>query len=42
VDGMVGYLVSDAVGSVAAQAINVCDGLGNSIPAIAYSKLPTA
>jgi len=29
VAGMVGYLVSDAAGSVAAQAINVCGGLGN-------------
>ncbi|HKS46582.1 MAG TPA: 3-oxoacyl-ACP reductase FabG [Amycolatopsis sp.] len=29
VAGLVGYLVSDAAGSVAAQAINVCGGLGN-------------
>jgi len=29
VAGMVGYLVSDAAGSVLAQAINVCGGLGN-------------
>jgi ketoreductase len=29
VAGMVGYLVTDAAGSVAAQAINVCGGLGN-------------
>jgi ketoreductase len=29
VAGMVGYLVSDTAGSVAAQAINVCGGLGN-------------
>ncbi len=29
VAGMVGYLVSDVAGSVAAQAINVCGGLGN-------------
>jgi ketoreductase len=29
VAGMVGYLASDAAGSVLAQAINVCGGLGN-------------
>jgi ketoreductase len=29
VAAMVGYLVSDAAGSVVAQAINVCGGLGN-------------
>jgi ketoreductase len=29
VAGMVGYLVSDPAGSVTAQAINVCGGLGN-------------
>jgi ketoreductase len=29
VAGMVGYLASDAAGSVTAQAINVCGGLGN-------------
>ena len=29
VAGMVGYLVSDVAGSIAAQAINVCGGLGN-------------
>jgi len=29
VAAMVGYLVTDAAGSVAAQAINVCGGLGN-------------
>jgi ketoreductase len=29
VAGMVGYLVTDAAASVAAQAINVCGGLGN-------------
>ncbi|CAG6390890.1 SDR family NAD(P)-dependent oxidoreductase [Streptomyces cocklensis] len=29
VAGMVGYLVSDAAGSVTSQAINVCGGLGN-------------
>jgi ketoreductase len=29
VAGMVGYLVSDAAGSVTAQAMNVCGGLGN-------------
>jgi ketoreductase len=29
VAGMVGYLVTDAAGSVLAQAINVCGGLGN-------------
>jgi len=29
VSAMVGYLVSDAAGSVTAQALNVCGGLGN-------------
>jgi ketoreductase len=29
VAGLVGYLVSDAAGSVLAQALNVCGGLGN-------------
>ncbi|MDQ3403037.1 MAG: 3-oxoacyl-ACP reductase FabG [Actinomycetota bacterium] len=29
VAGMVGYLVSDPAGSITAQAINVCGGLGN-------------
>jgi ketoreductase len=29
VAGMVGYLASDAAGSVTSQAINVCGGLGN-------------
>ncbi|PSL52681.1 ketoreductase [Saccharothrix carnea] len=29
VAGMVGYLVSDTAGSITAQAINVCGGLGN-------------
>ncbi|WP_131738762.1 SDR family NAD(P)-dependent oxidoreductase [Actinomadura roseirufa] len=29
VAGLVGYLASDAAGSIAAQAINVCGGLGN-------------
>ncbi|TCK22090.1 SDR family NAD(P)-dependent oxidoreductase [Pseudonocardia endophytica] len=29
VAGLVGYLVTDTAGSVAAQAINVCGGLGN-------------
>jgi ketoreductase len=29
VAGLVGYLVSDTAGSIAAQALNVCGGLGN-------------
>ncbi|NYH77577.1 ketoreductase [Actinopolyspora biskrensis] len=29
VSGMVGYLVSETAGSITAQAINVCGGLGN-------------
>ncbi|MFE9010603.1 3-oxoacyl-ACP reductase FabG [Streptomyces cyaneofuscatus] len=29
VAGLVGYLVSDAAGSITAQALNVCGGLGN-------------
>jgi ketoreductase len=29
VAGLVGYLASDPAGSITAQAINVCGGLGN-------------
>jgi ketoreductase len=29
VAGLVGYLVTDTAGSITAQALNVCGGLGN-------------